>query len=98
MKAWPTRLAIAVPPSALDDVGDGARGAQVVEDRLAGMLGQHRLGDSAVMKSPGTNSPVSSMKKQRSASPSQAMPRSAPVRLTSPMMNWRFSSSSGFGW
>jgi hypothetical protein len=32
---------------------------------------------SAVTKSPGTNSPFSSMKKQRSASPSQAMPRSA---------------------
>ena len=30
---------------ALDDVGDGARGAQVVEDRLAGVLGEHRLGD-----------------------------------------------------
>ncbi len=29
-------------------------------------------------KSPSTNAPVSSMKKQRSASPSQAMPRSAP--------------------
>ena len=45
MKAWPTRLAIALPPSALDRVGHGARGAQVVEDRLAGVLGQHRLGD-----------------------------------------------------
>ena len=32
---------------------------------------------SAVTKSPGTNSPVSSMKKQRSASPSKAAPRSA---------------------
>ena len=45
MKACPTRLAIARPPAALDDVGDRARGAQVVEDRLAGVLGQHRLGD-----------------------------------------------------
>ena len=34
---------------------------------------------SAVRKSPATNSPVSSMKKQRSASPSKAMPRSAAV-------------------
>ena len=33
----------------------------------------------AVRKSPGTNSPSPSMKKQRSASPSHAMPRSAPV-------------------
>ena len=31
------------------------------------------------MKSPSQNSPPASMKKQRSASPSQAMPRSAPV-------------------
>ena len=33
------------------------------------------------MKSPSQNSPLASMKKQRSASPSQAMPRSAPVAL-----------------
>ena len=33
------------------------------------------------MKSPSQNSPLPSMKKQRSASPSQAMPRSAPVDL-----------------
>ena len=33
---------------------------------------------SAVTKSPGTNSPVSSTKKQRSASPSNAAPKSAP--------------------
>ncbi len=52
---------------------------------------------SAVTKSPGTNSPVSSTKKQRSASPSNATPRSAPSSLTLPMMNSRFSGSSGFG-
>ena len=53
---------------------------------------------SAVMKSPGTNSPVSSMKKQRSASPSHAMPRSARCSRTFPITNCRFSSRSGFGW
>ena len=37
------------------------------------------------------------MKKQRSASPSQAMPRSAPVERTRSMIIRRFSSSSGFG-
>ena len=37
---------------------------------------------SAVTKSPATNSPCSSMKKQRSASPSNAMPRSAPLSRT----------------
>src|SRR3954464_3759764 len=52
---------------------------------------------SAVRKSPGTNSPEPSMKKQRSASPSQAMPRSAPVSRTLAMMNSRFSGSSGLG-
>ena len=52
---------------------------------------------SAVMKSPSTNSPVSSTKKHRSASPSQAMPSSAFCRLTSEMMNSRFSGRSGFG-
>ena len=52
---------------------------------------------SAVTKSPGTNSPVSSTKKQRSASPSKAMPRSAPSFVTSATMKRRFSSSSGFG-
>ena len=36
------------------------------------------------MKSPGMNSPLPSMKKQRSASPSQAMPMSAFWRMTSP--------------
>ena len=38
---------------------------------------------SAVMKSPAMNSPVPSRKKQRSASPSQAMPASAPSAITS---------------
>ena len=52
---------------------------------------------SAVIRSPGTNSPVSSMKKQRSASPSHAMPRSAPSLRTRSMMKRRFSSSSGLG-
>ena len=51
----------------------------------------------AVTKSPGTNSPVSSTKKQRSASPSKAMPRSARSFVTSETMKRRFSSSSGFG-
>ncbi len=51
----------------------------------------------AVRKSPGTNSPWLSMKKQRSASPSQAMPRSACVSRTFLMMNSRFSGSSGLG-
>ena len=37
------------------------------------------------------------MKKQRSASPSQAMPRSAPLERTRSMISRRFSSSSGFG-
>ena len=37
------------------------------------------------------------MKKQRSASPSQAIPRSAPSRATLSMMNCRFSGSSGLG-
>ena len=37
------------------------------------------------------------MKKQRSASPSQAIPRSAPVARTRSMIICRFSCSSGFG-
>ena len=48
-------------------------------------------------KSPGTNSPVSSTKKQRSASPSYATPRSACSSSVLPTMNSRFSGSSGFG-
>src|SRR5204863_527971 len=52
---------------------------------------------SAVRKSPSTNFPVSSMKKQRSASPSQAIPSSAPSDRTFFTMNVRFSGSSGFG-
>ena len=98
MKAWPTRLDGAVRRS--------ARRCRARRARRAGRRGSSRPGaspaiasaSSAVMKSPGTNSPSSSTKKQRSASPSQAMPRSAPSRLTLPMMNARFSSSSGFGW
>ncbi len=49
------------------------------------------------MKSPSQNSPPPSMKKQRSASPSQAIPRSAPLARTRSMISRRFSSSSGFG-
>ena len=48
-------------------------------------------------KSPGTNSPVSSTKKQRSASPSNATPRSACSSETVAVMNSRFSGRSGFG-
>ena len=53
--------------------------------------------NSAVTKSPGTNSPVSSTKKQRSPSPSNATPRSAPSSSVLRTMNSRFSGSSGFG-
>ena len=49
------------------------------------------------MKSPSQKLPSPSMKKQRSASPSQAIPRSAPLALTRSMIIRRFSSSSGFG-
>src|SRR5207253_9577022 len=48
-------------------------------------------------KSPRTNSPVSSTKKQRSASPSNAAPKSAPSSSVLATMNSRFSGSSGFG-
>jgi hypothetical protein len=51
----------------------------------------------AVTKSPGTNSPVSSTKKQRSASPSNATPKSAPSSSVFETMNSRFSGRSGFG-
>ena len=47
------------------------------------------------MKSPEMNSPVPSMKKQRSASPSQAMPMSAFSAITRSTMSRRFSSISG---
>ena len=49
------------------------------------------------MKSPGTNSPLSSTKKQRSASPSNATPKSAPSSRVFRTMNSRFSGRSGFG-
>ena len=42
-----------------------------------GCFRRNASASSAVMKSPEMNSPVPSMKKQRSASPSQAMPMSA---------------------
>ena len=47
------------------------------------------------MKSPAMNSPLPSMKKQRSASPSQAIPMSALSRITRSTMSRRFSSMSG---
>ena len=50
---------------------------------------------SAVMKSPEMKSPVPSMKKQRSASPSHAMPMSAFSATTRSTMCARFSSMSG---
>ncbi len=46
-------------------------------------------------KSPAMNSPVPSMKKHRSASPSQAIPMSARSRTTRSTMSRRFSSMSG---
>ncbi len=49
------------------------------------------------MKSPGTKSPVSSTKKQRSASPSNATPRSAPSSSVFATMNSRFSGSKRVG-
>src|SRR5262245_8319985 len=49
----------------------------------------------AVTKSPEMNSPVPSMKKHRSASPSQAMPMSAFSRSTAAVTSARFSSSNG---
>src|ERR687888_281738 len=45
---------------------------------------------SAVTKSPETNSPVPVMKKQRSASPSHAMPMSARSATTRSTMSRRF--------
>src|SRR4026208_1732927 len=44
---------------------------------------------SAVTKSPEMNSPLPSMKKHRSASPSQAIPMSAFCRLTSSVISRR---------
>ena len=46
-------------------------------------------------KSPAMNSPLPSMKKQRSASPSHAMPMSAFSAMTRSTMSRRFSSMSG---
>ncbi len=62
-----------------------------------GCLSSRASASSAVTKSPGTNSPCSSMKKQRSASPSQAMPRSAFSATTRARISRLFSSSSGLG-
>jgi hypothetical protein len=61
----------------------------------AGNFSRNASASSAVTKSPGTNSPLPSMKKQRSASPSHAMPTSARCRITSAVMSRRFSSMSG---
>ena len=60
-----------------------------------GVFSRNASASSAVMKSPEMNSPLPSMKKQRSASPSQAMPMSAFSRSTAAVMSARFSSSSG---
>ena len=60
-----------------------------------GYFSRNASASSAVMKSPETNSPAPSMKKQRSASPSQAMPMSAFSATTRSTMSRRFSSMSG---
>jgi hypothetical protein len=49
------------------------------------------------VKSPGTKSPVSSTKKHRSASPSNATPEVGALVARLATMNSRFSGSSGFG-
>ena len=60
-----------------------------------GCFSRNASASSAVMKSPEMNSPVPSMKKQRSASPSHAMPMSAFSAITRSTMSRRFSSMSG---
>src|SRR5215471_18423967 len=62
-----------------------------------GSLARIDSAKSAVAKSPGTNSPVSSTKKQRSESPSKATLKSARSSSVFAMMNSRFSGRSGFG-
>ena len=96
--AWPTRLTSGVPPAVAHRVGHRARGAHVVEDVRARVRLAARRGRAARQrKSPSTNSPSPSMKKQRSASPSHAMPRSAPSLRTFSITKRRFSGSSGLG-
>ena len=60
-----------------------------------GCFSRNASASSAVTKSPEMNSPLPSMKKQRSASPSQAMPMSAFCRIDFLVMSRRFSSISG---
>src|SRR6185503_15958873 len=60
-----------------------------------GNFSRNASASSAVMKSPEMNSPVPSMKKQRSASPSQAIPTSAFSATTRATMSRRFSSMRG---
>ncbi len=53
MKAWPTRLITAVAPEPLDSVAHGPAGADVVDDRPAGLLLEHRLGQEGGHEVPG---------------------------------------------
>gem|GEM_PF-5629252 len=82
MKAWPTRNSSGVPPASMmaSRTAHEARRSYTTVDGPT--WPRMCRASSAVRKSPATNPPFSSMKKQRSASPSQAMPRSAPFSTT----------------
>jgi hypothetical protein len=75
--AWPTRFTSGTPPARPDRLRHRPAGTHVVEDLPARLLLEDRLAEQRGDEVAGTNSPLSSTKKQRSASPSNATPRSA---------------------
>ena len=66
-----------------DDLGHGLRADQVVQDRRAGLLVEHRRRRPwPWWCEPESRSPCSSTRNTRSASPSKARPTSAPISST----------------
>ena len=99
MNEWPTRVRTVVAPAAVSRSGttwDVMRLWITVGVRPAARSrSTSRSPTSAVIADGLTGSPCSSMTKQRSASPSNARPRSASCSTTAACRSRRFSGSSG---
>ena len=104
MNEWPTRVRTGRPPRAVTSSGTARdvmrlwmiTGFSTPSARARSIS---RSATSAVTAEGETAPPCSSTTKQRSASPSNAMPRSAPCSRTARWRSTRFSGSSGLaGW
>src|ERR1700744_5688445 len=95
MNECPTRVRTGSPPRSVMISGTAREVIRLWMTVAPGSPASSRLAISAVSTEGDTSSPRSSTTKQRSASPSKARPRSAPVSVTFRCRSRRFSGSIG---